>query len=91
MKFEKMSFVLFCWKIEDSLTDYEKRKIAEEKERVRQSKSNQIDTSENVEENKKDSQEIIPLYRMPVGLKRIELENLKKPGMQFATLRIKKT
>jgi hypothetical protein len=66
------------------LTDYEKRKIAEEKERVRQVNSNQI--GEKFEESKQDSEEVIPLYRMPVGLKRIELENLKKPGMSYSDL-----
>jgi hypothetical protein len=72
--------------VEDSLTDFEKQKIDEEKKKL----AIKYKPSESIKEGcfgeDGDENDKIPLYRLPQGLKRIELEKMKKPGTSNQTL-----
>ncbi len=70
--------------VEDSLTDFEKQKIAEEKKKLAiKYKPSESIKEEHLGDDDDEENDKTPLYRLPQGLKRIELEKMKKPGMLF--------
>ncbi|CAF0950950.1 unnamed protein product [Brachionus calyciflorus] len=74
--------------VEDSLSEFEKQKIKEEKDRLKAEKmlkENPSQTSIDLEKSNDRNEEKIPLYRLPHGLKQIELEKTKRPDPNYNT------